>query len=83
VGSSVGKAEPAFDHSSLNSVEGQQDQSGRGATFLRRFPLGGGESRGTGGPTGANAWPFLNTDDLIKVEEFIEGDHLVVRAELP
>jgi HSP20 family molecular chaperone IbpA len=32
---------------------------------------------------GPNAWPFLNADELIKVEEFIEGDHLVVRAELP
>ena len=29
------------------------------------------------GPTG---WPFLNAEEFIKVEEFIKGDHLVIRV---
>ena len=31
------------------------------------------------------AWPFLDVsaEEFIKVEEFIDGDHLVIRAELP
>ena len=30
-------------------------------------------------------WPFrdIETEEFIKVEEFIDGDHLVIRAELP
>lgn len=28
-------------------------------------------------------WPFLNAEEFIKVEQFIKGDHLVIRAELP
>jgi HSP20 family molecular chaperone IbpA len=31
------------------------------------------------GTLGAMGWPFRD----IKVEEFIDGDHLVIRAELP
>lgn len=37
-------------------------------------------------PFGATRWwPFrhIDTEEFIKVEEFIDGDHLVIRAELP
>ena len=64
-----------FDHdSSLNSVEEQQD------------PGPDGQQRDSGGPTwwqrdlrelwsdwGPNAWPFLNADEFIKVEEFVHA----------
>jgi HSP20 family molecular chaperone IbpA len=38
-----------------------------------------------GWPLGPIEWPFLdiNAEEFIKVEEFIDGDHLVIRAELP
>jgi HSP20 family molecular chaperone IbpA len=38
-----------------------------------------------GWPLGPTEWPFLDTnaEEFLKVEEFIEGDHLVIRAELP
>ena len=32
---------------------------------------------------GSTRWPFLDAEEFIKVEEFIKGDHLVIRAELP
>ena len=37
-------------------------------------------------PFGSTGWrPFrdIETEEFIKVEEFIDGDHLVIRAELP
>jgi HSP20 family protein len=38
-----------------------------------------------GWPLDPTEWPFLdiNAEEFIKVEEFIDGDHLVIRAELP
>ena len=38
-----------------------------------------------GWPLGPAQWPLLDigADEFIKVEEFIDGDHLVIRAELP
>jgi HSP20 family protein len=39
-----------------------------------------------GQPFGSTGWwPFrdIGTEEFIKVEEFIDGDHLVIRAELP
>jgi HSP20 family protein len=36
-----------------------------------------------GWPLGPTEWPFRDLNEFIKVEEFIDGDHLVIRAELP
>jgi len=39
----------------------------------------------TGWPYGSRGWPLqdVEIEEFIKVEEFLDGDHLVIRAELP
>jgi HSP20 family protein len=80
VGSSGGAGERHHDHEASTS----ESKESKTSAALTRWPRDL-TDLWAGWPLGPTEWPFLdiNAEEFIKVEEFIDGDHLVIRAELP
>jgi len=80
-GSESGETESGITSSEYGSTQPQSSESkeGQGAGALTRWPRDLMDMWSGWQPFGAVNWPFRD----IKVEEYVEGDQLVIKAEVP